>query len=121
MRTHGIPVPDPNSQGEITGSAQLQQRYQNTPQGQAALHACQSYLQSAKPQLTPAQTQEFRGAQLSFVRCMRAHGIQLADPAPNGDLNLQGVDKSAPQFRRAGHACDAERARARGIGTAPGT
>jgi hypothetical protein len=120
MRTHGIPVPDPNSQGQIAGSAQLQQQYQNTPQGQAALHACQSYLQAAVPQLTPAQTEQFRQANLAFVRCMRAHGMQLADPAPSGDLNLQGIDKGTPQFQRAANACQTERAQARAIANAVG-
>jgi hypothetical protein len=120
MRTHGIPVPDPNSQGDITGSAQLQQEYQNTPEGQAALRACQSYLQNAKPQLTAAQTQEFLQAQLAFVRCMRAHGVQLADPQPNGNLNLTGIDKGSPQFRRAANACAAERDHLRSLANAFG-
>jgi uncharacterized protein involved in type VI secretion and phage assembly len=51
-RAHGIPVPDPNSQGEISGSEQLRQQYQNTPQGQATLKACGSYLKDAAAQLT---------------------------------------------------------------------
>src|SRR6516165_10684589 len=49
MRRHGIPVPDPNSQGVISGSQQLQQQYQDTPEGQAALRACRGYLQAAVP------------------------------------------------------------------------
>jgi hypothetical protein len=107
MRTHGIPVPDPNSQGQITGAAALQQQYQNTPQGQAALHACQSYLRAAVAPRTAAQTQQYRHAQLLFARCMRAHGIQVADPNANGDLPLlsQNVNKASPQFQRAESAC----------------
>lgn len=107
MRRHGIPVPDPNSQGVITGSQALQEQYQNTPQGQAALSACQSHLQAAVPQLTPAQTQQYRHAQLLLARCMRAHGIQLADPGPDGNLHIgeQNVNKASPQFQRAAQAC----------------
>jgi hypothetical protein len=107
MRNHGIPVPDPNSQGMISGSQALQQQYQNTPQGQAALHACQSYLQAAFPQRTAAQTQQYRHAQLLFARCMRAHGVQLADPGPTGDLNVaaQNINKNSPQFQTAARAC----------------
>ena len=105
MRAHGIPVPDPNSQGVISGSQSLEQQYQDTPEGQAALHACQRYLQAAVPQRTAAQTQEYRHAQLLFARCMRAHGIQLADPDPSGNLNVAGLHKGSPQFQTAARAC----------------
>jgi hypothetical protein len=117
MRNHGIPVPDPNSQGQITGAAALQQQYQNTPQGQAALQACRGYLQAAVPQLNAAQTQQYRHAQLLFARCMRAHGIQVADPDANGDLHIlsQNVNKASPQFQRAESACAYLRQSARQI------
>jgi len=105
MRRHGIPVPDPNSQGMISGSQSLEQQYQDTPEGQAALHACQRYLQAAVPQRTAAQTQEYRHAQLLFARCMRAHGIQLADPDSSGNLNVAGLHKGSPQFQTAARAC----------------
>jgi hypothetical protein len=107
MRSHGIPVPDPNAQGQIEGSAELQQRYQDTPQGQQAVSACRSYLKGAVPERTPAQTQEYRESQLRFAQCMRAHGIPLADPTPSGDLQLaqQNIDKASPQFQRANEAC----------------
>ena len=105
MRSHGIPVPDPNPQGVISGSQTLEQQYQDTPEGQAALHACQRYLQAAVRQRTAVQTQEFRHAQLLFARCMRAHGIQLADPDPSGNLNVAGLHKGSPQFQTAARAC----------------
>jgi hypothetical protein len=107
MRARGLPVPDPNSQGQITGAAALQQQYQNTPQGQAAWNACRSYLQAGVAQLNAAQTQQYRHAQLLFARCMRAHGIQVADPDANGDLHIlsQDVNKASPQFQRAASAC----------------
>jgi len=107
-RAHGIPVPDPNSQGQISGSEQLRQQYQNTPQGQATLKACGSYLQKAVPQLTPANTQQFRHAVLQSARCMRAHGIPVPDPGPDGRINLAAaasIDKASPQFQQAQQAC----------------
>ena len=115
MRRHGVPVPDPNSQGVISGSQSLQNQYQDTPEGQAALRACRGFLQAAVPQRTAAQTQEYRHAQLLFARCMRAHGIQVADPAPNGDLNPAGFDKGSPQFQSAASACAYLRQAARQI------
>ena len=108
MRRHGIPVPDPNWQGQISGSQQLQQEYQNTPQGQAALKACGSYLQKAVPQLTPANTQQFRHAVLLSARCMRAHGIPVPDPGPDGQINpgaAASINRASPQFQQAQLAC----------------
>ena len=107
-RAHGIPVPDPNSQGDISGSEQLRQQYENTPQGQATLKACGSYLRKAFPQLTPANTQQFRQAVLQSARCMRAHGIPVPDPGPDGRFNpavAASIDKASPQFLRAQQAC----------------
>ncbi len=107
-RAHGIPVPDPNSQGQISGSLQLEQQYRNTPQGQAALTACRSYLQQAARQLTPANTQQFRHAVLQSARCMRAHGIPVSDPGPDGQINLgtlASINQASPQFQQAQRAC----------------
>jgi hypothetical protein len=107
-RAHGIPVPDPNSQGEISGSQQLEQQYQNTPQGQATLKACGGYLRKAVPQLTPANTQQFRRAVLQSVRCMRAHGIPVPDPGPDGRINpgaAASINTASPQFQQAEQAC----------------
>jgi hypothetical protein len=107
MRTHGIPVPDPNSQGQISGTQQLEQQYQNTPQGQAALQACRSYLQKAVRQLSPANAQQARHSALLFARCMRAHGVQIPDPGPDGQINFgsAGISKSSPQFQQGARAC----------------
>ena len=107
-RAHGVPVPDPNSQGEISGSEQLRQQYQNTPQGRATLRACGSYLKKAVPQLTPANTQQFRHAVLQSARCMRAHGIPVPDPGPDGLINpgaAASINKASPQFQQAQRAC----------------
>jgi hypothetical protein len=94
-RTHGIPVPDPNSQGEISGAQQLRQQYVNTPQG-------------AVPQLTPANTPQFRQAVLQSARCMRAHGIPVPDPGPDGLINFgaaASINQASPQFQQAQQAC----------------
>jgi hypothetical protein len=107
-RAHGIPVPDPNSQGQISGSEQLRQQYQNTPQGQATLKACRSYLRMAVSQLTPANTQQFRRAVLLSARCMRTHGIPVPDPGPDGLINpgaAASINKASPQFQQAQQAC----------------
>ena len=107
-RAHGIPVPDPNSQGDISGSKQLRQQYQNTPQGQATLKACGGYLRQAATQLTPANTQQFRQSVLQSARCMRAHGIPVPDPGPDGQINpgaVASINQASPQFQQAQRAC----------------
>lgn len=107
-RGRGIPVPDPNSQGQISGSLQLKQQYQNTPQGQAALKACGSYLRKAATERTPANTPQFRDAALRSARCMRAHGIPVPDPGPDGQINLSAaasINQASPQFQQAQRAC----------------
>lgn len=107
-RAQGVPVPDPNSQGQISGSQQLEQQYLNTPQGQATLKACGSYLRKAVPQLTPANTQQFRHAVLQSARCMRAHGIPVPDPGPDGQINpdaAASINQASPQFQQAQRAC----------------
>jgi hypothetical protein len=107
-RAHGIPVPDPNSQGDIPGSQQLQQQYENTPQGQATLRACGSYLREAERQLTPANTPQSRQALLQAARCMRAHGIPVPDPGPDGQISpaaAASINKASPQFQQAEQAC----------------
>jgi hypothetical protein len=107
-REHGIPVPDPNSQGEISGGQRLRQQYVNTPQGQAALKACGSFLKKAVPQLTSANTQQYRHAELLSARCMRAHGIPVPDPGPDGQMNpgaVASINQASPQFQQAQQAC----------------
>jgi hypothetical protein len=107
-RAHGVPVPDPNSQGDIPGAQQLQQQYQNTPQGQATLSACGSYLRQAERQLTPPNTQQSRQAFLQAARCMRAHGIPIPDPGPDGQISpaaAASINKASPQFQQAEQAC----------------
>jgi hypothetical protein len=107
-RAHGIPVPDPNSQGEIAGSEQLKQQYLNTPQGQAAMKACRGYLRQAITDRTPPNTQQFRHAVLLATRCMRAHGIPVPDPGPDGQINpaaAASINEASPQFQQAQQAC----------------
>jgi hypothetical protein len=43
---------------------------------------------------------------LAFARCMRGHGVpNFPDPASNGQLSGNGIDKHSPQVRSAEGAC----------------
>lgn len=42
---------------------------------------------------------EFREAALKFAKCMRANGVDMPDPSPNGGIRIGGPDMS-PQDRQ---------------------
>ena len=42
---------------------------------------------------------EFREAALKFAKCMRAHGVDMPDPEPNGGIRIGGPDMG-PQDRQ---------------------
>ena len=49
---------------------------------------------------------------LAFARCMRAHGVAMSDPKPDGrgiriSINGSSGDPQSPVFRRAQQACGA--------------
>ena len=59
-------------------------------------------------QLTPANPPQFRQAVLKSARCMRAHGIPVPDPGPDGQINpaaAASINQASPQFQQAQRAC----------------
>lgn len=46
-----------------------------------------------------------RSALLRFVGCMRGAGVDLDDPAPDGQLRLRPGDKTDPEFPKAYQQC----------------
>lgn len=75
-----------------------------------AIAACGS---SGPKRTTAARRTSARGAEalasgVSYSRCMRSHGIsRFPDPSANGGLNLDlpGLNRSAPAFKAAETAC----------------
>lgn len=53
---------------------------------------------------TAAQQAEARDRALSMARCMRSHGVDMADPAPDGRMLVRVPDDS-PTFQAAARAC----------------
>ena len=59
-------------------------------------------------------------ARLAFAKCMRAHGVNIPDPSPNGGpaggggFGLRNL-RSSPNFQSAMQACGSLRARAFGL------
>jgi hypothetical protein len=58
---------------------------------------------------TSAQTTSKKDQAFKFVQCMRDHGVDMADPAPDGKggykLGLDKVDRDDPALRPALEAC----------------
>jgi hypothetical protein len=102
MRAHGAPnYPDPVNNGSGIGV----NIDDNSPQVQAAEHACRAL---APPGPTAAQQAQNLARELNFSRCMRSHGVlDYPDPASDGSMNIGGTGygKGSPQFRRAYQAC----------------
>jgi hypothetical protein len=102
MRQHGINLPDPNPDIQW---GQLNQ----APGWDAAWQACRRLLPaSAVQQGSPPSTQEL--AQLrAFAVCVRAHGIDMSDPQPNGDMTTGAAtrdqEQNDPTFQAAWAAC----------------
>jgi hypothetical protein len=107
MRAHGIAkFPDPTSNGiAISRSSGIDP---NSPQFQAADHACKSLLPGGN--LTPAQQAAANAKALRYARCMRSHGFpNFPDPNGHGVISLPETpgleDSSSPLFQRAQQAC----------------
>jgi hypothetical protein len=93
MRDHGVDMPDPDPDGRITsGKVAIGDEAKN----QAAQQACQSLVPGGGDQKKPDADQI---AQLKkYAQCMRDHGINMSDPAPDGGMleqnngDAQGTD-----------------------------
>jgi uncharacterized protein (DUF305 family) len=108
MRQHGVNMPDPTSGGS-GGRGAIQAApgvNANDPAAmqkmQAASSACDKLLPNGgKP--TAQDTQR----QLKFAQCMRAHGVDMADPNPNGGGGSAiSINIDDPKTKAALSACE---------------
>jgi hypothetical protein len=106
MRQHGVDMPDPKpAAGGGGGAVEAMPGVKaNDPaamqQMQAASTACQKLLPNGgKP------TQQDLQRQLKFAQCMRAHGVDIPDPNPNGGGNRMTIDANDPKTKAAFSAC----------------
>jgi len=122
MRAHGITnFPDPVVHTSTGGGAtavsvgiRVTPAIVSMPGFKAAQTACASILPALKnggPGQTPAQQQAKVDDEISFARCVRAHGVaNFPDPNGQGQLTLPmlqaaGVNLRSPAFASAGSAC----------------
>jgi hypothetical protein len=108
LRRHGVDVPDPKpGQGLLMDSRDV-----NPEKFERAQRACEKELgKPPVPELSEEEQREFREAALKFARCMRAQGIDMADPTfgANGEVRIKvtggGDPEGDPAFKAAEAKC----------------
>jgi len=110
MRRQGVDVPDPKPGRGLL----MDNRDVNPEEFERAQRACEKKLgKPPVPELSEEEQREFREAALRFARCMRAQGIDMADPifGANGEVRIKvtadnGTDPEAdPAFKAAEDKC----------------
>jgi hypothetical protein len=97
LREHGVNAPDPPA-GENT----IRIQGASPAQEEAARQACK---QSAPKAAGGAQSAEESDQLLKIARCMRAHGVSVADPQPGQGLNLPKDEQNAQKNKQLLAAC----------------
>lgn len=90
--------------GGAGGPGRARQTFGGPDDGNGPFAVCRRKTGWAPSPPTAAQRAEMRDRELRIARCMRAHGVDMADPAPDG-RQLIRVDGNSPTFRAAARAC----------------
>jgi len=106
MRKHGVDMPDP-----VNGRFELKVRPGDQQKAGEAQRACQKYLQGVAPRMSEEEQAQAREAALEYARCMREHGIEMADPQfqEGGGMTMrmpEGTRQDDPKFKDAQKACE---------------
>jgi hypothetical protein len=105
MRQHGIDMPDPTAgpnggSGRVAISAGKAGDPAAMQKIQAASTACDKLLPNGgKP------TNQDIQRSLKFAQCMRAHGVNMPDPNPNGGSTGITINENDPKTKTALSAC----------------
>lgn len=103
MRDNGVEISDPDPN---TGRPDMSGAQMDSPKFQEAMQKCRDKLPSGgqRGSLDQAQQEQLR----VFAQCMRDHGVDMADPDPNGGFGLGGgatIDRNNPTVQKALEAC----------------
>jgi hypothetical protein len=115
MRSHGASnFPDPTAQGTFNLPTSLT----GSPQFKTADAACKS-LAPAGALEGQAPTTAALNKALNFVHCMRKHGVNIADPTPQGVFHNRPTasEINSPQFKQALYSCRSLLPAGNGFGT----
>jgi hypothetical protein len=88
MRQNGIDVPDPKAGGGLT----LQADGKNQAKLEKAMKACEHLMQDSGIGKA-AKDPKFHDALVKYAACMRAHGVDMPDPNPDGSFQVKSGDK----------------------------
>jgi hypothetical protein len=111
MRDEGIDMPDPSADGNrdfrVGGDTGI-----SPDEFERASRACEKYRRQSSRPPTEEQQKEFREMALAHSRCMREHGIDMADPIfteRGAEVRMrEGSGKpnpEDPEFKAAEEAC----------------
>ncbi|HKB19520.1 MAG TPA: hypothetical protein VKC65_00815 [Gaiellaceae bacterium] len=119
MREHGVDIPDP-----VNGRFDLKLKPGDQKNAEAAQRACAKYLQSVAPRISPEEQTKMRQAALDYAKCMRDHGIEMADPQfqEGGGMTMRMPEHTReddPKFKDAQKACEPILRAARPAGEKP--
>jgi hypothetical protein len=106
MRKNGVDMEDPKP-GE--GLALRVEKGQEKKM-EKAQKACQPILRNAIGEPSAEERKAMEDSMLEFARCMREHGVQIADPKPGEGIRVGGpgtkIDPEDPTFQKAQKACE---------------
>jgi hypothetical protein len=106
MREHGVDMPDP-----VNGRFELRVRPRDQQKAAEAQQACGKYLEDVAPRISEEDQARMREAALDYAKCMREHGIDMADPQfqEGGGMTMRmprGTREDDPKFKDAQEACE---------------
>jgi hypothetical protein len=106
MREHGVDMPDP-----VNGRFELRVRPRDQQKAAEAQQACRKYLEDIAPRISEEDQARMREAALDYAKCMREHGIDMADPEfqEGGGMTMRmprGTQEDDPKFKDAQEACE---------------
>ena len=98
MRQHGVNVVDPKPGDR---GVRITAKNMSESQLNAAMQACRKY--SPMKPMDPNDPKA-RDQMLKMAQCLRAHGVQVADPQPGQGIQLR-VNKGDTKTQQAAEAC----------------
>ena len=111
MRAHGVEMEDPKAGEAIDLGGE------DDPTTQKALAACDGKLGESGQELSAEEGEEFKEGWLEFAKCVREHGVDMADPEflGPGKVHLDRSATESPAFEEAREACQGKTLELHGI------
>jgi hypothetical protein len=106
MREHGVQLGDPRDGG--APSALAGELGVSAATLEQAEQACRQYASAAAGDRPNAADPGLLDRYVAFARCMREHGVDMADPEPDASGNVTlpaDVDRSTPEYAEGERAC----------------